>query len=108
LVCYRLQDTAALRAGSEPTTGAMIMYAKKPIMKFSMFEIEQLITRAEAGEIIGGLKGSEALEIQKIAKSLGRKTRMQVQNEETDTHQIVFVETPNETLRRLHELQPLD
>jgi hypothetical protein len=100
-------DMFVANSNSESPAGAMTVYTKKPIMKFSTFEIEQLITRAEVGEIIGGLKCAEALEIQEIAKSLGRKTRMQVQDREAETHQIVFVETPNETLRRLHELSPL-
>ena len=84
------------------------MHLNKPVSRFSMFEIEQLITTAAVGETIGGLKRSDALEFQEIAKSLGRKTRMQLQDEEAGIHQVVFVETPNETLRRLRELQPLD
>ena len=84
------------------------MHLKKPIARFSMFEIEQLITSAAVGEIVGGLKRSDALEFQEIAKSFGRKTRMQLQDEEAGIHQVVFIETPNETLRRLRELQPLE
>ena len=84
------------------------MHLKKPVARFSMFEIEQLIASAQVGETVGGLKRSDALEFQEIAKSLGRKTRMQLQDEEAGIHQVLFVETPNETLRRLRELQPLD
>jgi hypothetical protein len=84
------------------------MHLKKPVARFSMFEIEQLIASAQVGETVGGLKRSDALEFQEIAKSLGRKTRMQLQDEEAGIHQVVFIETPNETLRRLRELQPLE
>ena len=84
------------------------MHLKKPVTRFNMFEIEQLIISAAVGDTVGGLRRSDALEFQEIAKSLGRKTRMQLQDEEAGIHQVVFVETPNETLRRLRELQPLD
>lgn len=77
-------------------------------MKFSMFEAEQLITRAGVGEIVVGLKRSEALALQEIAKSFGRKTRLQVEDQETGTHRVEFVETPGETLNRLRRPRPLE
>jgi hypothetical protein len=79
----------------------------KPVANLSTFEIEQLIARAEVGDTLGGLRYSKALRFHELAKSLGRKTRLLVQDHEAGTHEVAFVETPNETLRRLHRLQPL-
>ena len=66
----------------------------KPIANRSTFEIEQLIARAKMGDTLGGLRYSDALRFQELATSLGRKTRLVLQDHEAGTHQVVFVETP--------------
>ena len=83
------------------------MLAMNSVMNLSTFEIERLIASAQLGDSVGGLNESEARQFQAMAKSFGRKTRLAAQSQTAGTYEVVFVETPNEILRRIQKLPPL-
>jgi len=83
------------------------MVSWKPVARLSTLEIEHLITRAEVGQTVAGLRYSEALQFQENRQVAGPQNTASGGESGCRNARSHIFETPNETLRRIQRLQPL-